>query len=151
MSIPKEDLHRLVDLLPEKAILIAKRFMESIILESRLEDINWLNAELADWPPYDWGPEGVPKGKPVRFMSEEQLREEINRLVNRIPIEKLEIAIHFLKSLLEQQQNGQTLANPSYDDEPWTEEDEQAVAEAEEDMRTGRIYTLDEVEKELGL
>ncbi len=84
-------------------------------------------------------------------MSEEQLREEINRLVNRIPIEKLEIAIHFLKSLLEQQQNGQTLANPSYDDEPWTEEDEQAVAEAEEDIRTGRIYTLEEVEKELGL
>ncbi|WP_206812505.1 hypothetical protein [Paradesulfitobacterium ferrireducens] len=76
MSMPKEELHRLVDLLPEKAISIAKRFMESIILESRLEGINWLNAELADWPPYDWGPEGVPKGKPVRFVEGKGLEIE---------------------------------------------------------------------------
>ncbi|WP_328812855.1 hypothetical protein [Paradesulfitobacterium ferrireducens] len=37
------------------------------------------------------------------------------------------------------------------DDDQWTEEDEQAVAEAEEDIRAGRVYTLEEVEKELGL
>lgn len=88
-------------------------------------------------------------------MSEEQLRSEINQLANRIPIEKLETAIHFLKSLIGQQPHGKTLeehlANPIYDDEPWTEEDEQAVAEAEEDIKAGRVYTLEEVEKELGL
>jgi len=88
-------------------------------------------------------------------VSEKQLREEINRLANRLPIEKLETAIHFLETLVKQQQRGQTLeealANPIYDDEPWTEEDEQAVAEAEEDIKAGRVYTLEEVEKELGL
>lgn len=88
-------------------------------------------------------------------MSEEQLRAEINQLANRIPIEKLETAINFLNSLIGQQQHGKTLEeyliNPIYDDEPWTEEDEQAVAEAEEDIKEGRVYTLEEVEKELGL
>ncbi len=88
-------------------------------------------------------------------MSEEQLREEINRLANRLPIEKLEIAIHFLESLVKQKTGAQTfhkhLGYPVYDDEPWTEEDEQAVAEAEEDIKAGRVYTLEEVEKELGL
>ncbi|MHB8125641.1 MAG: hypothetical protein ACYDEJ_08390 [Desulfitobacteriaceae bacterium] len=88
-------------------------------------------------------------------MSERQLREEIYRLANRLPFEKLETAIHLLESLVDQQQRGQTLAealaNPVCDDEPWTEEDEQAVAEAEEDIKAGRVYTLEEVEKELGL
>ncbi|MHB1653482.1 MAG: hypothetical protein ACYCVD_13525 [Desulfitobacteriaceae bacterium] len=87
-------------------------------------------------------------------MSKEQLREEINRLANRLPIEKLETAIHFLESLVEQQQRGQTLeehlANPLYDDEPVTEEEELAVAEAKEDVKAGRVYTLEEVMRELG-
>ncbi|GAB6172498.1 hypothetical protein JCM15765_19760 [Paradesulfitobacterium aromaticivorans] len=57
--------------------------------------------------------------------------------------------------MIRQQQHGQTLeehlADPIYNDEPWTDEDEQAVAEAEEDIKAGRIYTVEEVEKELGL
>lgn len=73
-----------------KAISIAKRFMESIILESRLEDINWLNAELADWPPYDWGPEGVPKGKPVRFVEGKGLEIEGSQK-NRVPVSNQEM------------------------------------------------------------
>ena len=68
MSIPKEDLHRLVDLLPEKATSVAQKFLKFIVEESHSEDINWLDAELADWPLYDWGPEGVPRGKPIRFV-----------------------------------------------------------------------------------
>ena len=85
-------------------------------------------------------------------MSEEQLREEINRLANRLPIEKLEIAIRLLESLVEQQR-GQTLeehlTNPIYDDEPVTEEEELAVAEAKEDVKAGRVFTLEEVMREL--
>ena len=54
-----------------------------------------------------------------------------------------------------QQQHGQTweeaLINPIYDDEPETEEEEQAVAEAKEDVKAGRVYTLEEVAKDLGL
>ncbi|KLU63441.1 hypothetical protein CEB3_c02040 [Peptococcaceae bacterium CEB3] len=73
MSIPKEDLHHLVDLLPEKAISAAKKFLEFIVEKSHSDDINWLDAELANWPPYDWGPEGVPKGKPVHFIEDKGL------------------------------------------------------------------------------
>lgn len=31
------------------------------------EDQAWLEADLGELPPYDWGPEGPPKGKPVRY------------------------------------------------------------------------------------
>ena len=68
MRIPKEELHRLVDLLPDKSISIAKKFLESIVEKSRSEDISWLDADLTEWPFYDWGPEGAPIGKPVRFV-----------------------------------------------------------------------------------
>lgn len=68
MSIPKEELHRLVDLLPEKAIYVARKFLEFIVEDSHSDDINWLDVELADWPSYDWGPKGVSSGKPVHFI-----------------------------------------------------------------------------------
>lgn len=32
------------------------------------ENLRWLDAELADFPPYDWGPAGPPKAKPVRYI-----------------------------------------------------------------------------------
>lgn len=88
-------------------------------------------------------------------VSEEQIREELDNLVKKLPIEKLETARRFLKSLIKQQRHGQTwadaLANPIYDDEPVTKEEELAVAEAKEDVKAGRVYTLEEVVKELGL
>lgn len=88
-------------------------------------------------------------------MSEEQLREEIRRLANRLPIEKLETVIHFIESLVEQQQRGQTweeaLSHPIYDDEPVTEEEEQAVAEAKKAIKAGEFSDWEEVKKRLGL
>ncbi|WP_081214295.1 DUF433 domain-containing protein [Neomoorella thermoacetica] len=36
---------------------------------SKTEDQAWLKAELGELPPYDWGSEGPPKGKPVRYES----------------------------------------------------------------------------------
>ena len=88
-------------------------------------------------------------------MSEEQLRKEINRLANRIPIEKLETVILLLESLVEQQRHGQTweeaLANPIYDDELVTEEEEQAVAEAKEAIKAGEFSDWEEVKVRLGL
>lgn len=68
MSVQRKELYRLIDILPEKELPAAKRFLEFILNETRLEDIDWLNADLADWPPYDWGAEGPPKGKPVRYV-----------------------------------------------------------------------------------
>lgn len=79
MSIQKQDLYRLIDMLPEKELPIAKRFLEFIINETRIEDMKWLNADLADWPAYDWGPEGPPKGKPVRYVEGKGLEIEGGR------------------------------------------------------------------------
>lgn len=67
MSLVKEELHRLVDALPEKEILAVKRFLEFVLSEAVVEDRNWLDADLGVLPPYEWGPEGPPKGKPVRY------------------------------------------------------------------------------------
>jgi hypothetical protein len=63
----KEELHQLVDALPEKETLTVKRFLEFILREANTEDKDWLDADLGELPPYEWGSEGPPKGKPVRY------------------------------------------------------------------------------------
>lgn len=67
MSVPKDELHRLVEALPEKETLLVKRFLEFILNEANNEDRTWLDADLAELPPYDWRPEGQPKGKAVQY------------------------------------------------------------------------------------
>lgn len=88
------------------------------------------------------------------IVSEEQLRAEIHSLTNRLPIGKLETVIRFLELLVHQQQRDLTfteeLTNLIYDDEPLTAEDLQAIVEAEEDIKLGRVRTLEEVMRELG-
>jgi hypothetical protein len=37
------------------------------------------------------------------------------------------------------------------DDEPWTEEDEAAVKEANEDIAAGRMFSLEEIKREFDL
>lgn len=67
MSIPKDELHRLVDALPEKETTVVKWFLEFLLSKTSEEDRVWLNADFGDLPPYDWGPQGPPKGKPVQY------------------------------------------------------------------------------------
>lgn len=67
MSMAKEELHQLVDALPEKETPAVKRFLESILRKANNEDKDWLDADLGELPPYEWGPEGPPEGKPVRY------------------------------------------------------------------------------------
>lgn len=67
--MPKDELHRLVEELPEKEAPAVKRFLEFILSKAKDEDQAWLEADLGDLPPYDWGAEGPPKGKPVRYKS----------------------------------------------------------------------------------
>ncbi|MDA8335096.1 MAG: hypothetical protein M0Z41_08930 [Peptococcaceae bacterium] len=43
------------------------------------------------------------------------------------------------------------LRNPVVDDEPLDDEDLAAIEEAKKDIEAGRVWTLDEVKKELGL
>lgn len=65
-------------------------------------------------------------------------------------VEQLDKAIKFVKSLVEQQSWDEYIAKIPYDDEPWTEEDEEAVREAKDAIERGEVYTLDEVMRELG-
>ena len=67
MSVPKDELHRLVEALPEQEIHVVKRFLEFILSRAQSEDRAWLEADVGELPPYDWGPEGPPKGKPVQY------------------------------------------------------------------------------------
>jgi hypothetical protein len=57
----------MVEALPEKETLAVKRFLEFILSQASTEDRDWLNADMDELPPYEWGPEGPPKGKPVRY------------------------------------------------------------------------------------
>lgn len=66
MSVSKEELHKMVDALPDDKTLLLKEFLESL-LTARTEDKTWLDADLGELPPYDWGPEGLPKGKEVFY------------------------------------------------------------------------------------
>jgi hypothetical protein len=44
-----------------------------------------------------------------------------------------------------------SLLNAPVDDEPLTEEDLKALAEADEDIRCGRVMSLEQVAQELGI
>jgi hypothetical protein len=63
----KKELHQLVDALPEKEAPAVKRFLESVLRRANTEDKDWLDADLGELPLYEWGPEGPPRGKPVRY------------------------------------------------------------------------------------
>lgn len=84
------------------------------------------------------------------MIPKEKLQEELFQIVKTMTAEELEKAIKLLESLLGYQTLEEHLANPQYDDEPLTEEELQAIAEAEEDIKNGEVYTLEEVMRELG-
>ena len=58
---------------PLEKVNLPEDFDVTIRIEATISTIDnetreWLNAELThELPPYDWGKEGVPKGKPVRY------------------------------------------------------------------------------------
>lgn len=66
MPVPNEELHQMIDALPEDKKPALKEFLEGLLAAS-LEDREWLDADLGDLPPYEWGKEGIPKGKSVSF------------------------------------------------------------------------------------
>lgn len=81
--------------------------------------------------------------------SKEKLQEELDQLTESMTAEQPEKTMLCLKSLLSQSWD-EYLENIPYDDEPWTEEDEIAVLEANEDIDKGEVYSLEEVMRELG-
>ena len=82
-------------------------------------------------------------------MSEDKLREEVKYLTKSMTAKELEKAIKYLQSLVGQTME-EALTSPLYDDEQLTEEDKIAIAVAEEDVKAGRVYSLDEIKRQLG-
>ncbi len=66
MFVPNEELHQMIDALPEDKKPALKEFLESLLAAS-LEDKDWLDADLGELPPYEWGEEGIPDGKSVCY------------------------------------------------------------------------------------
>lgn len=86
--------------------------------------------------------------------SAERLQNEAQSLIKEVPIDKLKILIEFMEFLIEKKNLRPLedhLSNPIYDDEPESNEEQTAVAEALEDIKEGRIYRIEDVSKELGL
>jgi hypothetical protein len=89
-------------------------------------------------------------------------REVLHQLVDDLPDDELESAREFLQGLRARSTalaGGQPvrsaglppiLANAPVDDEPLTEEEEAALAEAYEDLRTGNLVSMAEIQREFG-
>ncbi len=79
-------------------------------------------------------------------------REEIHELLDQLPESELE-DLHrvVLERLAKHDPVLQAFLNAPEDDEPETEEERTAVAEAYEDFRAGRVFTLEQVKRELDL
>lgn len=67
MNPLKKEIFDMVDALPEEKIVLVKRFLEDLINNANDEDKLWLDADLGELPPYNWGKKGPPKGKAVQY------------------------------------------------------------------------------------
>lgn len=76
-------------------------------------------------------------------------KEALHHLVDAIPDDGLEAARQALEPLADPFLLA--LATAPIDDEPETEEERAAVAEAYEAIERGEVFTLEEVRRELGL
>lgn len=81
------------------------------------------------------------------------VREKLHRLVEELPDKEVRAADRFLEYLRNVGSDPvlRALMAAPLDDERETEEERAAVAEAYEDLRQGRVQSLGEVERDLGL
>lgn len=88
----------------------------------------------------------------VTVPMEAKAKERLYQLVDRIPEGEVHAAERYLEYLA---WHGDPLLRrlfeAPYDDEPTSEEEEAGVREAWDDYGAGRVQTLEEVKKELGL
>ncbi len=94
----------------------------------------------------------MPERKPPRNTGSSD-RDALHRLVDELPQDETTAAELFLEYL----KGGRadrlllTLATASWDDEPETDEERRALEEAREDVREGRLVSMDEVKREFGI
>ena len=71
------------------------------------------------------------------------LREDIHPLVDQLPNKELHGVKRFLAYLkITEDPLPQKLLEARYDDEPLTREEESAIDEAQDDLRSGRVLTM---------
>jgi hypothetical protein len=78
------------------------------------------------------------------------IRDALHRLVDELPDDAIDAAAEYLAALRDDPLLRTLLAAP-WDDEPETDAERAAVAQAEADFRAGRIVPLDDLKRELGL
>ncbi len=80
-------------------------------------------------------------------------REELRRLVDELPENELKAARRYLEFIRDVGKDPVrwALENAPLDDEPLTDEERERAARADEDFRTGRTTSMDELKRELGL
>ncbi len=79
-------------------------------------------------------------------------RERLHRLVDNMHERELETVETFVEFVRERGDPLlRKLMSAAVDDEPVTDEEEAGVREAWDDYKAGRVQTLEEVKKELGL
>ena len=80
------------------------------------------------------------------------IKDELHRLVDELPARELHGAKRFLEYLRNMGDPVlKALLESPEDDEPETEEEATAVAEAYEDLAAGRVIPLDKIKRELDL
>ena len=83
---------------------------------------------------------------------EAKAKERLYRLVDQIPEGEVHTAERFLEYLATADDPVvRALMNAPEDDEPVSAEEEEAVREALEDVAAGRMHSMEEVKRELGL
>ncbi len=76
-------------------------------------------------------------------------RQHAHQLIDRLPESQLSGLVRFLETIVEPV--SYSLANAPFDDEPYTEDERLAVAEAEEWLRHNKPIPHEQVLAELGL
>ncbi len=79
-------------------------------------------------------------------------RTALRKLIDQLPESELVAAHRYLCYLRDKGDTVlQAFLNAPLDDEPLTEEDIKAIEDGKEDIKAGRVYTLEQVKTELGL
>jgi hypothetical protein len=79
------------------------------------------------------------------------IKEALHRLVDSLPDDALEEAERYLRALQSDDPVVRAHLLAPYDDEPETEEERRTVAEAREDLRAGRVVSMDEIKGEFSV
>lgn len=78
-------------------------------------------------------------------------KQELHRLIDELPDSEVDEAARMLKGLWSDDEGlPAVLRDAPLDDEPETPEEREAVREALEDLRAGRVVSNDELRRELG-